>query len=78
MENGPLGTMMGMSRKSFRELDSIDGNKYISSFAPKPSSIFASYVYEFATNGLCWVKGIGHTVNDNGYGGIIQQQFEKI
>ena len=47
--------------------------------APKPHSSFESYVIEASEkHGICWVKGVGKDISDNGYGTNTQTEHEKL
>jgi hypothetical protein len=42
---------------------------YSCSTAPKPHSAFESYILKASEkHGICWVKGVGRDIDDNGYG----------
>ena len=47
--------------------------------APKPHSAFESYVIKASEeHGICWVKGVGKDISDNGYGTNTKAAHEKL
>jgi len=47
--------------------------------APKPHSAFESYAVRASDkHGICWVKGIGKDISDNGYGSTTKMKHSEL
>ncbi len=64
-----FGIVMGTAPSKYN-CESITGQTGLFTCnAPKPHSAFETYAVRASeSHGICWVKGIGKTISDNGYG----------
>lgn len=84
--DGPFGIKMGLSKSEIEammneSLESVPDNPglYFSSIAPKPNSKFEDYVYIIGdVSGLCGIRGIGETINTNGYGTSLKTEYSSL
>lgn len=52
---------------------------YTCGSAPKPHSAFESYIVRASDeHGICWVKGVGKTISDNGYGTSTRNKVDEL
>lgn len=66
---GGFGIEIGKSPSEYGCQSSSGNIGYFSCDAPKPHSAFEKYVVQASElHGICWIKGIGKDISDNGYG----------
>jgi hypothetical protein len=76
---GPFGFERGMTLAQIGEAKKIGPGMYQVTEVPKPHSAFESYVVQIGpTTGLCWIKGIGTTVQTGAYGTQLQAGFHEM
>ncbi len=75
---GPFGFDMGKSVSSYTcEKQSPPG--FYKCAPAKPHSAFESYIVEATDkHGICWIKGVGKNISDNGYGFGTKQAVDDI
>lgn len=74
-----FGFKMGEAPESY-SCDAIAASPgYYECAAPKPHSAFESYIISASKeHGICWVKGIGKNISDNGYGTHTKSAHENL
>lgn len=74
-----FGIEFGSSPNEYGCTSLVEGGKYTCTNVPKPHSSFESYVIEASDqHGICWVKGIGKDISDNGYGTSTKSKLEEL
>lgn len=78
--DGPFGFDIGSDVSSYKNCSkSNDTGMYECNSAKKPHPDMESYIIQhFDGIGICWVKGIGKTISDNGSGLSTKAQTDKI
>ena len=66
---GGFGIELGKSPSEYGCQAMSGSIGYFSCEAPKPHSAFEQYVVKASeSHGICWIKGVGKDISDNGYG----------
>lgn len=78
--DGPFGFDVGSDISEYANCSKLDQpGIYQCSSAKKPHPDIEFYVVKhFDEVGICWIKGIGNDINDNGYGTNTKAQVDKI
>lgn len=77
---GPFGLEPGMTLEQIGgDPEHLEGDLYLLKDVPKPHSAFEGYVLRISPDdGLYWIKAIGETIEDNGYGILLQSHFNQL
>jgi hypothetical protein len=76
---GPFGLERGMPLQQVGQVQKIGPGMYQVAQVPKPHSAFESYIVQIGpSTGLCWIKGIGKTVQTGAYGTQLQADFHEM
>ena len=74
-----FGIEFGSSPNNYGCTSLGEGGKYTCTDVPKPHSSFESYVIQASDqHGICWVKGVGKDISDNGYGTSTKRKLEEL
>jgi len=74
-----FGIEMGKSPPEYGCEAQADNVGIYSCVAPKPHSAFEAYMVQASDkHGICWVKGVGKDISDNGYGTSTKSKHSEL
>lgn len=76
---GGFGVEFGQSPEKYGCADMAGHPGHFDCTPPKPHSAFESYLVKASDeHGICWVKGIGKDISDNGYGTSTKNKYVEL